>query len=78
MVFALGNIFHNIGEEGTSISSPNKYHLRSLYRVVVVELEIQTKYLAMVDRVIVKDLNIHLPLCEVFCVNKGDSWAHGC
>lgn len=66
-----------MGRDGsTSISSPNKYHLRSLYRIVAVELEIQTEYFAAVDRVIVEDLDIHFPLCKVFRVNKGDSWVY--
>lgn len=60
----------------TSISSSNKYNLRSLYRVVAVELEIQTEDLSTVDRVVVEDLNIHLPLCKVFRSDKGDPWMH--
>lgn len=62
-----------MGGGSTSISSSSKYNLRSLYWIIAVEFEIQTEYLAMVDRVLVENLDVHLPLYEVFRVDKVDS-----
>lgn len=60
-------------EGNTSISGFDKHNLRCLYRVVVVKLEVQTERLAVVNWVLVKNPDIHLPLCEVVGADEGDA-----
>jgi len=54
----------------------NEDDFRCFYRVGVAELELEPVRLTLVQRVIVEDLNIHVPLLQIDCGYKGNSWGN--